>query len=357
MLNRIILLLVILILQGCATFNQGKNEVIVRNPQTGAYDDSESIEQYAKSQWLFAALSANVYREKILQLKIEKASKVDKYMINNVNINFQLRNLQFNKAGFEQACTDENSRFPIPKEWVSWPKEPGILTLAEDQEVKKRGLYFEIFQHNPTSESLNKNHVIAIVFEGTNFTELPDWISNFRWFLRFIPLAPDQYSDVSTIIEREFYKAILEDSTMKIDPISGQLLTINNEPITIIATGHSLGGGLAQGFSYNFFHLDSKSDFGPKVSKVFAFDTSPVTGWFSSPNPPRDFNTTDLRINRIYEEGEVLSYLRILTKFGMSKRNPEIWEYRYNFDSNINPITNHEMTKLTCGLIYAAKPW
>ena len=40
-------------------------------------------------------------------------------------------------------------------------------------------------------------HTIAVVFEGTNFSELPDWNANLRWFLRFIPGFKDQYTLVA----------------------------------------------------------------------------------------------------------------------------------------------------------------
>lgn len=124
-----------------------------------------------------------------------------------------------------------------------------------------------------------------------------------------------------------------------------------------VATGHSLGGGLVQYFAYAFKQEPTESR-GPKVSEVFAFDPSPVTGWFSVPDPPRSYNAEDLVVNRVFEHGEVLSYIRLLTsRFAVSSKNPAIWEYRYNFDTDANIIGNHSMRRLACGLTRLAQPW
>ncbi|MBL8513807.1 MAG: hypothetical protein JNJ55_07425 [Betaproteobacteria bacterium] len=97
---------------------------------------------------------------------------------------------------------------------------------------------------------------------------------------------------------------------------------------------------------------------GPKVSHVYAFDPSPVTGWFSSPDPPRSFNAEGLVTDRIFEHGEILAYVRLLTsRLAGSARNPAIWEYRYNFVAGDDAVANHAMRKMACGLIRHARPW
>jgi surfactin synthase thioesterase subunit len=79
---------------------------------------------------------------------------------------------------------------------------------------------------------------------------------------------------------------------------------------TLFSTGHSLGGGLAHEFAYSLPRADI-----PRVSKVFAFDPSPVTGYYSVGKSLRAENSENLLIDRIYERGEVLAYLRSLTNF------------------------------------------
>lgn len=134
------------------------------------------------------------------------------------------------------------------------------------------------------------------------------------------------------------------------DPV---LRSAGGDAIRIVATGHSLGGGLAQHFAHTFKQASTTST-GPRVSEVYAFDPSPVTGWFSAADPPRSHNAKDLVVHRIFEHGEILAYVRLLTsRLATSAKNPSIWEYRYNFDDKANIVKNHSMRSLACGLARA----
>jgi pimeloyl-ACP methyl ester carboxylesterase len=73
----------------------------------------------------------------------------------------------------------------------------------------------------------------------------------------------------------------------------------------IVSTGHSLGGGLAQ-----FAALANKPNGSARISKVFAFDPSPVTGAHLIKAEIRSQNAEGLTIDRIYQDGEILSYAR-----------------------------------------------
>ena len=81
--------------------------------------------------------------------------------------------------------------------------------------------------------------------------------------------------------------------------------------IKLVSTGHSLGGGLAQQFAYAHC-VDARV---PRVSKVYAFDPSPVTGFFSVKRAVRNINRKHLRIDRIYERGEILAIVRSMMRY------------------------------------------
>lgn len=121
----------------------------------------------------------------------------------------------------------------------------------------------------------------------------------------------------------------------------------------IFATGHSLGGGLAQEFAYSL-PVDVNV---PRVKKVFAFDPSPVTGFYSVGATARDNNKKDLAIDRIYERGEVLALLRSFVNFiyPPSATAPIIRQIRYNLFKSHNPITGHSIAELARTLDEASR--
>ena len=69
----------------------------------------------------------------------------------------------------------------------------------------------------------------------------------------------------------------------------------------------------------------------------------------------RNYTATKLRINRIFEHGEVLAFIRFFTSRLVPDGDfPVKWEYRYNFDPKANIVRNHSMRSLACGLYRAA---
>ena len=120
----------------------------------------------------------------------------------------------------------------------------------------------------------------VIAFRGTVGGNKGDWESNFHWILRDFPIY-DQYDQVRDHIG-DFIGHIERD------PCYRPGLT------QIIAVGHSLGGGLAQ--------LAAYSD--RRIRRVYAFDPSMVTGFYSVDPPHRDRNVQGQRIERVYELGE-----------------------------------------------------
>jgi hypothetical protein len=215
--------------------------------------------------------------------------------------------------------------------WSRWPDFPDSKLL---EKISRSHLRVEVWR-NPSRAA------VAVAFGGTVFKSGKDWKSNLRWF---IPHHNDEY----TQIVNEFGPAFVKEVVRREQEPEWAFLS----NAKIYATGHSLGGGLAQQFAYSL-PLDSRV---PRVSKVFAFDPSPVTGFYSLPENTRNENSNGLEIDRIYERGEILALLRSLENFvyPASAINPKIRQVRYNLFSR-RPISGHSMTDLACKLIEASR--
>ncbi|GAA4361099.1 hypothetical protein GCM10023185_27960 [Hymenobacter saemangeumensis] len=173
----------------------------------------------------------------------------------------------------------------------------------------------------------------ALVFRGTNFGELADWQANFRP-LTNTPGLWDQYEQV-----RDLTPALVA----RLDAAYGGQQRI-------FATGHSLGGGLAQHAGYSC----------GRIEKVFAFNTSPLTGYYDLPKAERQAYTGGRRAFLVYESNEVLSVLRFVPGY---LRN--LWSkgdvvlLRYNFSSQFEaprPFLQHGIQRLARGLHRPPEP-
>ena len=172
----------------------------------------------------------------------------------------------------------------------------------------------------------------VVAFRGTDRASSEDWTSNLHWLLRLLPLY-DQYEQVQDYAP-EFVKAIERDPCF----VKGKT--------QIVAVGHSLGGGLAQQAAY----MDSS------IRHVYAFDPSVVTG--SSDTRVRRFeheNIPGLKIERIYEHGEFLAYLRFLQRHLMPPTacNPQIRSIRFNTLRG-SVTEQHRLSALTTALLQFA---
>jgi hypothetical protein len=278
-------------------FHQKPDEVATREPGENILGAPQPIAPHAHADLAFALLSQAAYQGKS---DAKKAKAGD--WINAVAL--------LNETG-----------------WKLWPDFPDPKLLEKISEFHLR---VEVWSNT----SLN---AVAVAFGGTVFTNIEDWEANLRWF---IPHHEDQYTEVVKTFGHDFVTDYLQRSAR---PEFAFVLHAD-----IFSTGHSLGGGLAQQFAYSL----PKTAGVPRVKKVFAFDPSPVTGFYSVPKRLRDYDTQTLAIDRIYERGEILAYLRSLTNyfFPPSASSPTIRQIRYNLFYTLNPFAGHSIGEFACKL-------
>ena len=210
----------------------------------------------------------------------------------------------------------------VARGWSLWP--PFGENSGLPQKLQSAHLRVQVWV-NPSSNA------VAVTFGGTVVGNGKDWISNLRWF---IPFHEDEYTETVHLFNPAFADEFVRIRTKMLEP----------ESVTLYSTGHSLGGGLAQQFAYS---LPVRPDV-PRVGKVYAFDPSPVTGYFSVKSEIRRANRTGLLIDRIYERGEILAYVRSIVNFVRtpSAKNPEICQIRYNLFHTVNPFKGHSISEL-----------
>jgi len=160
-----------------------------------------------------------------------------------------------------QAVLSQWTRFALPDSMPTKPKD------AENRQRWDSPLEYRVWYR----EAKERSHVdVVIAFRGTDGG---DWYSNLRWITRFFP-GWDQYDMTRTIVP------LIEKHAAK---------TFPNKPIRMIATGHSLGGGLAQQAAYA----------ASNIKLVYAFDSSSVTGFYSVDKATRDKAKRGMRIYRL----------------------------------------------------------
>jgi pimeloyl-ACP methyl ester carboxylesterase len=206
------------------------------------------------------------------------------------------------------------------------PDECGVRTAGQGERVSD-GLGVQIWARRGV-----RCPEAVIVFRGTVGGDKGDWESNFHWILRAFPIY-DQYEQVRDHVG-DFIGHIERDPCYR------------KGATEIIAIGHSLGGGLAQLAAYS----DSR------IRRVYAFDPSMVTGFYSVNPPNRDRNVRGLRIERVYEFGEVLAYGRLimLHYIPLSPCNPRVVSVRFRVFEGA-PIALHSLTDLDNGLLRVAR--
>lgn len=304
---------------------QDPNEALIREPGNRIYNAPEPVAVTAKSLWEYAVLSENVYSDR-------RAKKPSDLPAKN---GLRSKPQEPSPEAYSDACTpDSQAPIPLPG-WTRWTNVPSPDLLKEADDV---GLVVEIWEKSSAPP------IIAAVFRGTEWS-LRDWITNIRWF---IPFHRDQYTLVAEKVGNELLQEVKKRLETDRERYSA---------VTLVATGHSLGGGLAQHLAYSL-PSDRMPDgmLTPRVNPVHVFDPSPVTGWFSVDRNVRETNAKGLRIDRAFEHGEILAYLRLIMSYinPPTANDPSIREIRYNFVDSINPFSSHSMRLLACELVQAS---
>lgn len=298
-----------LLLASCASFRQQPDQAWVRAPGERMLGSFTPVETKAREHWPYAWLSEAAYQD----------SQAD------------------DEPG-TAPCAMTPRRILQASGWSRWSDFPNGALAAE---LKNAHLRAEVWYNR-------ERNTLAIAFGGTVFDSGKDWLSNLRWFV------PGDRNDEYTALVRRFIPALRD----KFIELKGQPDNAALSSATLVSTGHSLGGGLAQQFAYA---LDP-DDRLPRVSTVYAFNPSPVTGYYSVDDAVRDANSRNLKIERIYERGEILASLRSVLRvfYPLSASNPAISEVRYNLFWKPQAITvggavrQHSMAPFASGLAKAA---
>ena len=319
-------------LTGCAAFQQTSKEVTIREPGARTLGQPQPVQPEAMRDLEFAWLSDAAYQKTAAG---QKALADDKAAIAQAQA----------QASPPAAPVPGSSGCPDSEQalraagWQRWDGFPddGLL-----EKIKKSHLRIEVWTRNDPP-------AVAVAFGGTVFNNGNDWLSNLRWFPPswFVAGHPDEYSETV----QEFGPAFVAEFKRRAGSADEQWAFLKHA--TLYSTGHSLGGGLAQQFAYALPLDDSM----PRVAKVYAFDPSPVTGFYSVDAAVRDVNRQGLQIDRIYERGEILALVRSFTSFFVapSAEAPAIRGVRYSLFPTANPISGHSMSTLACKLYSASR--
>lgn len=298
-----------------SNMTQTPQEVLVREPGWRSYGDPQAAGTEAMHHWEYALLSLVAYAKanaikRALRNKLPTSSP--EFARESTPV---YSNLEFNPEALLQAAG-----------WINCDK---FVSDKLDRLFKEGHLRLEVWKKADHS-------ALAVAFGGTVATSWRDWVSNLRWFL---PKHHDEYTLLVSKFVPDFVTTFKEEFTQ-------------TQPV-IYSTGHSLGGGLAQQFAYALPNeLQKEGVKLPRVIQVYAFDPSPVTGFYSLERNIRMQNAKGLKTDRVLERGEVLAFVRsILALFRPpSKINPAVRAIRYNFMGRVLPIRAHNMEKLAQAL-------
>jgi hypothetical protein len=282
---------------------QSSTEVVVRAPGHRFLGAPLPISTFAKEHWEFAWLSDAAY---------QKTAAGKKHMEKTVK-----------KAAADIGAVNPDPLPPLTAAgWKPWNNFPGEELLGQ---IKESHLRVQVWERDEPP-------AVAVTFGGTVFNNNADWRANLRWF---VPGQRDAYTDVVQSFAPAF-DLELKRRAQGMDPL-------RLSKLDLYSTGHSLGGGLAQQFAYSV-----PLDCAKRVKQVYAFDPSPVTGFFSVDRKLRNENKKGMLIDRIYERGEILALLRSLTSLFRkpSTINAAIRGVRYNVFWAWNPIAAHSIVEL-----------
>jgi hypothetical protein len=175
--------------------------------------------------------------------------------------------------------------------WSRWapPAQPGSAKPCFDE----FGLYYETYIYEDVDGKIEE---AVIAFRGTENRQgqyFYDWSANVTAALGF---EPRQHALV-----RKHVPKLVEQLLGRFEA--------DGRTAKVYATGHSLGGGLAQEAGY----------LRPEVKEVFTFNTSPVTNWSHLRLEGTVKNGYPI-IHRVYHGGEFLETPRFISTSFTSAR-------------------------------------
>lgn len=259
--------IVCFLLSGCSSFHQSKDEVWIRHGTNGRLEYWKPISQASTQHWPYAWASMAAYQyDQELMLADNSA--------------------QQKKKVYADGCPESPAEFLGNQGWRVWPEIP----LLGDQSTLGRAM-MKVHLRAQVWENRSRNQII-VAFGGTN--GIVDLEADMRWLEMPFGIPKDQY----TVLFNDFVPAFRSVFEARKSSQQGAWMSSAN----IVATGHSLGGGLAQGFAY------ASSKAGVKVTDVVVFDPSPVSGKLQVD----DWQSVapSIKIQRIYHRGEILAILR-----------------------------------------------
>ncbi len=211
----------------------------------------------------------------------------------------------------------------LPEGWTRWLPEPGkpldkIKPCLSDTDT---GLSYEtfVYQGKEGAGTTRFSHAV-IAFRGTENDGgqlRPDWAANLASAFGF---ASPQHEQAWELIR----------------DLANHLST-EVPPGRLYATGHSLGGGLAQQAGY----------MSPHISEVFAFNSSPVTYW-TRLRERKGVQQAFPFVHRVHVGGEAAGSIRIPA--GMFTREmPHRTDITLRLPDELrNPVDAHGIRHLTC---------
>jgi len=323
------LLLIAVLQSGCSVWSQKEGTVLIREPDQPSFVvyDRDKVQKEATTYWQYTALAANAYHLAWPDYKQEL-----------VIANNKARQSPLQEQ-FDQACQPGSKQLVPTPGWYAWVDFPSKVLAKRAEDAK---LFFSVWELRSGTGPASVSEV-AIVFRGTEADQKQDWFSNARWFIPTWLRGEDQYDITRDWVSRAF-EAELQDRIRQ-----GKLPAT----VKVVAVGHSLGGGLAQQLAYA---MPRSAPHPISIAKVIAFNSSPVTGWFSTANPPRDENTKGLEIDRIFEHGEALAYIRMPINIIVPPQNRDsaVRDLRFELENTAGGIKNHGSQFFACRLAEVA---
>lgn len=282
--------------------------------------------EWAKVCEPYAMMSFLAYHHADERVKREEASTKKK----QEQIYEQAYREELKAKGWKQLATfhrpaykgrDADNPFPPSSDWNIHCPPP------EDMQAGQ-GLFLEVWEN-----ARQKPRELVIAFEGSN-SELVDWATNLR-ALRIFNRSrhADQYE-----FARPMASDLIDRFTKGATPGS----------VRIVTTGHSLGGGLAQGVFYANAHRKDHI-----VDQAIVFNPSPMTGYFDVPNQHQIFESLTprktfphFRVLRVFERGEILAIVRSVASL-FTTSDSLIQTLKFDSEKKSNFISQHSMLMLS----------